>query len=705
MEKVSADMLSNLPSSPKCNPALGKDKAPPLPAALFVYGDERSLQALRAACEEKDKGFQAELLHGIPYKSSRDSCCLSVAFSTEFLQANCGVGLQDCPAQLLQEAVCGRAGCCLAPAQVVATSQALVRCIVGTHPEVCINPSEDIVPAHHEAAFEASASLTMDKDMVARLRAYHGEEVGGYFLFLVSYQYALLIAGCVGVLLFLLPLGLPGAKLKDFLLMEMAPSVSPTYAFLLPVWMIIALKLWSWKQDDVKREWTPAALPSGSLLLAEPLAGHGLGSSHGHSSSSSHGHGSSGGGSHSHGGGGEDLSSWGEDLSSWGRKEGVKMLVFALPLVIAYSGVSFVAYRFCEEFSEHLGSDLLNNVLQLVVHWFFAEFMAETVAKKSAELVVPHGHSALEALELRILLLLLQIINHAPLLYMAFWERNLAAIRERLIFFLGVKQFIVFPVAQMAMPWVQAHVFAHWSSILGSLLGGGSGKKSGEGAIGGGGGGGGGSGAPAASAADPAMQPAPEDNAKRALALAAEEFLDLAPFLPDEEHKQLFTQLSMILMWGSVFPIAPMLCFLSNLVELWVDSSKLKGLRRCFGLGGGGLLDREARWTSALKGMAFVACAVNAALLIAAEAGTIEGAGHHHGGHASGGETPGGSHGSSQSGTHGSAASAWGSTTLKGMAFAFALEHAAFAVMMAVDLLLPEHYNSNAGAPKRKKND
>jgi hypothetical protein len=39
------------------------------------------------------------------------------------------------------------------------------------------------------------------------------------------------------------------------------------------------------------------------------------------------------------------------------------------------------------------------------------------------------------------------------------------------------------------------------------------------------------------------------------------------------------------------------------------------------------------------------------------------------------------------------------------MAFAFALEHAAFAVMMAVDLLLPEHYNSNAGAPKRKKND
>ena len=144
--------------------------------------------------------------------------------------------------------------------------------------------------------------------------------------------------------------------------------------------------------------------------------------------------------------------------------------------------------------------------------------------------------------------------------------------------------------------------------------------------------------------------------------------------------------------------LAPLLCLASNMLELWVDSTKMLRLRRCTfgGEGSEGTMVREARWSAAIKGVAYVACAMNAALMVAAAVGKG-------GACAAGAPASGQAAGSSSSGSSCAAAAAgvdappwallaWGGATAPAVGGAFALEHAAFVCMAAVEVALPQHF-------------
>ena len=722
-------MLSSLPSAAKpARPAVSLADT----RSLYLYSDsEDKLLALRDKCLALDARCEYALLPGC---GSKRRWCLALAFSTAFLTAasegGAAAASAQCPEAMLREEVCQRAGCGLSPAQVVAVSKGVIEAI---QRECSDLDTEATVPAHHEPTFAAAtgdawALLSMDDALVQRLRAYHGEEVGGYFLYLTSYQHWLMAAALVGALLFFLPLGSSqGARVKDLLALALPPAASPTYAFLLPCWMVFALKMWSWKQEKIKAAWAPPRPrpAAASAAAASPAPG-----------SSAHAAAGAGTPAASHAGGAPPAPALhlaraaphAHREAPWGATEGVKLLLLAPPLAL-YAGLSFLLYRQCEAIGEALGSPLLDGILQLLVHYIFAEWAAEAVAEMSADFVTgrggrggghaaggggkhspghaPHADSRThESLQLRIGLLLSQLILQAPFIHMAFVERDMAGVRERLVYFLGVKSFILFPLQQLCMPWLQTNVLPHlsyaWVVGQASALmarrrpAAPAAAAAAEGSTGAG------SGstsnpplksdstcaANGSAPAPPASHPPLPPSQLAALHALADQAADMPLFEADAEHQQLFTQLALIATWGAVFPLAPLFCLLSNLLELWVDSAKLLQMRRC--IGGEdreGLLEREAKWSSALKGIAYVACAMNAGLMIASEAGA---AAAPHGAH--GGGAHGGAHGGAGASASGSGSGGWGAATQSSVLWAFALEHAAFAVMMAVEIALPEHY-------------
>jgi hypothetical protein len=680
--------------------------------SLFLYSDmEDKLRALAEHLILLDPALQSHL---VPRAGSKKKWCLALAFSTPFLAASLAPAA-GCPEGMLREEVCRRPACELSPAQVVAASRDLVAAVTRAQPDLALDA---VVPAHHEPTFAAAtgdlwALLSLDDAFVQRLRAYHGEDVGAYFLFLTSYQHWLLPAGLLGVLLFFLPLGVAGTRFKDLVALALPPGVSPLYGFALPVWMVFALKLWGWSQDKVKGAWVQPA-----LQLPQQLQPGG----------SSSGGGGGGGaanpplspaqpraaatparpGPRPHGAAAAAAS----NDEPWGATQGIKMLCLAVPLAL-YAGASFFLFLQCEAIGQALGSPLLNTFLQMAVNWFFAEFTAQTVAEQSVDFVTGRRNSSTyESLQLRIELLLSQVIIQSPFIHMAFVERDMAGVRWRLLGLLGFKSFVLDPLQQRAMPWLQTNVLPHlsyaWvvervSQVLAAR------RKPGAEAE---------AAAAAAAAAEAASEAAEAAEAAanaaafaaahphlasgtgvacypplsrpqlRALKRAAHDAFDMPAFSPDEEHKQLFKQLALIALWGAVFPLAPLCCFLSNFMELWVDSAKLLSLRRCTfgGQGAEGLMEREAKWSAVLKGVAYLACAVNAALMVAGEAGLARHVGG--GGLAAPGLL-----------ALGGSSGGWGAATLSSVSAIFVYEHVAFAAIMAVEVALPERFFLTLTAP------
>ena len=317
------------------------------------------------------------------------------------------------------------------------------------------------------------------------------------------------------------------------------------------------------------------------------------------------------------------------------------------------------------------------SLLVLGVHTFF-EALASRVAALLTAVIAPHGTLLHHSLELRFELMLEQAILHAPFLYEAFVERDLAGVRLRLISFLIVRSYVLNPLNELLLPWVLKHFptgLAAIQTLLSTRASGSSGGSSG-------------SGSSSSSGGSSVKEIIPNSPTSKSLLhppatpvveleplhLAAVEAWSSPALSLDSEYRTIFTQLTIVSLWGSVFPLAPLLALGSNVVEVLVDASKLAVHRRCYGgeAGDRQLLEREGRWTGALKAVAYFGVITNVGVLLASLAGRVE---------------------------HGRGGDGWGQLTRQSLLGHFALEHVAIAAMVAVELVLPEHFLAVFSAP------
>jgi len=451
-------------------------------------------------------------------------------------------------------------GKALSPALEVSLSVSKVR-------ELCGNSQFlEVIPAHGpQGNGLPRLNLLSIDETVRKFRDYHGEEVAGYFMYLLSLERGLVVAGLVGFFIWLFDRS-PGL-----------PTPSALYSVFFPVWLTFTLKDWGWKRETMKSEW-------GSRKGAPPPSPH-----------------------------------------PWGLREGLGMLFFTLPVVTAHAILSFMLYRASETYCELYLREwaLLTCFWQVLFQYFLLQVAEPFVTEFSLSFLGHVDNHTLENLRLRIRVALSKLVIHAPFIYLVVYKRDLQAVRQRLLTFLG-SQFLILPLSQFIVPTLQASIqplFVFGYPPSKDLAGSNN-----------------------------------EQLVKDAIRARRSPTLNL-----DSEHHTIFTQLSLIACWGSLLPVAPLLCLLSNCIELLVDSKKLYSFRRSFDQSEGRLLLREEKWSVVHKGIAYVACVANALIFVASEAGPLSPTNE-----------------------------GWGAVTLNGAFRAFAWEHLTLLAVFSVDVFLPE---------------
>ena len=651
-----------LPAVPEVSRNWPQPPAPlsslPQICSYFAYGDQGTLSALQAALVQVDPGlvllcsWSGEWGEGGGLSESCGAsalvpgarCCLALAFSTDFLQG-CSHARPDaaCPADFLLKANRGPT-LKISPAHIMRlTKPHLAEALrflglkeaapVGSGVWQLEGRGGErgqaallLLPAHNEDTFAVASQwaalnwgglAAMGDSLVTHMRAYHGDDVGGYFLFFSFYQSFLF---CFCLLFFALSYLTPGAStgsgrgaadaqagaaMWGLSALASPPRLSTAYAFLFPLGLCVALKVWSWRQSAARERWCLQHAPAPPAHLEEP----------------------------------------------WTVWEGLRSLL-AAALASSYAYASYLVHLQCEVLGRSLGETLpwwralcqqTGNALWLVSAIVLRDVAAEPMALYLAGLVVSNRDAkphTFKLLKLRFELLLCAIIVHAPLIYEAFVTRDVKDVRNVLTSLLLLGPFVVTPLLEVLKPLAQPALMRLWRQACRQRAKQQQSQQQQAGVVQGG--------------HQPSQAaPSSASGTLHALQRTANEAPDLPAFDSDADHKRLFLQLSLIACWGAVFPLGALCCLLSNVVELVVDRSVLRRQRRCVDeLSGKGVLEGEARWASAFKGLAYLACIASGALLLAGQAGEH--------------------------------------LSLQDTLLVFALEHAAFAVMAGIELALPD---------------
>jgi len=433
------------------------------------------------------------------------------------------------------------------------------------------------------------------------------------------------------------------------------------YSIVAPLWALGVAKLWRWRRAQLKAQWLPAQLAAAELPAAEEA-----GSPRSGGSSPRGGGGGGGGaaaapaaslppsggpsprggarqrrGARASGGGGTPrgaeaaaaaaaaataaaappparlyqlLSTW-RDAEGWGAPHGLRALLLAAPLLAAFAALSLWAYiesdffwaRLRRELGDpswplpvlsRLGAppltlDAAPTLSWLALNALFAS-AGHALCAWLARVVLGAGAPPAreKALATTMHTALLLFLFHAPFVHVGFVQQDLPLLASRVAHFMCTQRLLLNPLRDRALPLLQ---LAALHAL--HLCRGGAPKA-------GGGGGGGGGGAGFSGGA------------------ALLEFVEDAPQLDvDGEYTQQFLHLSVMITWGAVFPLAPLVHLLGDLLQVRVDVDKMGSCQRAADRGGAALplLLREKQWAARVAPLAYAAAVFGAALQLAHE--------------------------------------------------------------------------------------
>ena len=646
-------------------------------------------------------------------EASTDGTSLFIAFSTHFLHTAAALNpsfFTSCSTAALgsRGAIAHRPSCDLPPSRALSLSAAVIAQELRGAPHA-------LRPLHKPCALLAAQGggelllHARDADLVERMRAYHGEEVAAYVDSVQRYITALVAPALLGLVLYLLPDGPPGAP----------PVVERAYALCLPLWAIAVQKLWRWQQGALQQRWRRVAGGGGGggggggagwgwggLLVLPLAAGSPPGGSRGALAFA-------------------PRVQWpppapplspharpraaqqplltprspqaalqppplaaaalqqqaGAPAPPWTKAQGLTALFVALPIMAIFSTCCFFTYLQWQELRmwcdvhfhspqwevplgplkwllSHFNLNLSPVLIPVVDQSFTLCYIlintcldaaAWALSKWLAGLVLRSGWGRPSASQVRALALqqhtaLLLVLWHAPFAHLAFHTQNLTALSSSVFSFVVVKRFFIDPAVQGLVPKVDlllARCRAWWCR--------GSGGR------------------PLPLPHLPSLAGRPSSATEAALQHAR----DADSLQLDDEYTSMFVQLSIVLTWGAVFPLAPLFCLLGDVWELRIDTVKLGDLRRYVGDAFSPLLGREGLWSGAVRCVAYVAVVVNAGLLLVGRMGN----------------TP---------SPHG-VAPGWGGATKNDLWEVLCWEHGAALAMAVVDVLLPDGGVSGGG--------